>query len=192
MPISPPQSEVTRLVAACADGEESALDRLFSLVYDDLRAIAHRKLRSERPDHTLSTTALVHEAYLQLVDQTRSDWRGRAHFFALASRVMRHVLIDHARRSRAEKRGGDRVRVPLHPGLAVSGDEDGAVDLLALDEALSALSGRDERMGKVVECRFFGGMTVQETAEALGLSARTVERDWTRAKAYLYRELAGS
>jgi RNA polymerase sigma factor (TIGR02999 family) len=181
-------SEITRLIAEYAGGDKRVVDRLFKLVYDDLRLIAHRQLRREAEGHTLNTTALVHEAYLGLVDQTRSGWRDRAHFFAVASTAMRHILIDYARWRRAEKRGGATIRVPLRDDLVEDGG--GAdVDLLALDEALTALSERDARMGRTVECRFFGGMTVEETSEALGTSVRTVERNWTRAKAYLYRAL---
>lgn len=193
MPVSATsRSEITQLVAQCAEGADEAVNRLFSFVYEDLRAIAHRQLRRESEGHTLSTTALVHEAYLDLVGQTHSDWRDRAHFYAVASRAMRHILIDYARSRRAEKRGGAQIRVPLTDDLAaVDGAAgDGGVDLISLDEALTRLAERDERMGRVVECRFFGGMTAEETAEALGVSLRTVERDWTRAKAYLYQELA--
>jgi RNA polymerase sigma factor (TIGR02999 family) len=181
-------SEITRLIAECASGDKRVVDRLFMLVYDDLRLIAHRQLRREADGHTLDTTALVHEAYLGLVDQTRSGWRDRAHFFAVASRAMRHILIDYARRRRAEKRGGATIRLPLRDDLVEDGGGED-VDLLALDEALTALSESDARMGRTVECRFFGGMTVEETSEALGTSVRTVERNWTRAKAYLYRAL---
>lgn len=184
------RDQVTRLLRQTVGGAGEAMDRLFPLVYDDLRRIAHQRLRAERPSHTLNTNALVHEAYLRLVDQTRTSFSDRAHFFAVAARVMRHVLVDYARRKNAEKRGGGAVRVSLQEEMAV--EEPRFDDLLALDEALTALSEHDERMGQVVEHRFFGGMTVRETAEALGVSVRTVERDWTRAKAYLYRALRPS
>lgn len=184
----PEEGQLTRLLASCSDGDEDAFDRLIPLVYADLRAIAHRRMRSERSGHTLDTTAVVHEAYLQLINQATATWRDRAHFFAVASRVIRHVLIDYARRRDAVKRGGGRLRVPLRDGMA--GEEPRTVDLLAVDEALAELAEHDERMARVVECRFFGGMTMAETAEAIGVSQRTAERDWTRARAHLYRTLS--
>lgn len=182
------QEEITRWLRRSAEGDEKALDRLFPLLYDDLRRIAHRRLRAERPGHTLDTTALVNEAYLRLVGGSGATWESRVHFFAVAAKVMRHILVDYARRRRAEKRGGGAVRVSLQDDMVV--EEPRIDDLLALDEALTALSERHERMGEVVEYRFFGGMTVKEAAQALDVSVRTVERDWRRAKAYLYRELA--
>lgn len=182
-------TEVTRLLVEYAGGDRSAFDRLLPLVYEDLRRIARRRLRQERPGHTLSTTALVHEAYLGLVDQATASWRDRAHFFAFASRVIRNILTDYARRRGAAKRGGGAVHVALQEDAA--GNEPPVVELLALDEALAALAEKDPRLEQIVECRFFGGMSVKETAEALGLSLRTVERDWTRAKAYLYQALKG-
>jgi RNA polymerase sigma factor (TIGR02999 family) len=181
------RDDITAFLKAWGDGDRSAFDRLVPLVYDDLRRIAHRHLQLERQGHTLNTTALVHEAYVKLADQDECTWRDRACFFAMASRVMRNILVDHARRRRAQKRGGDRVRLSLDEGLARVEQE--SEELLALDEALEALGERDARLERVVECRFFGGMKVEETAEALGVSKRTVERDWTRAKAYLYRAL---
>lgn len=177
---------VAELLDASSRGNASAFDELIPLVYDDLRGIAHRRLRSERTNHTLDTTALVHEAYLRLVDQREADWRDRAHFFAVAARAIRNVLVDYARRRKALKRGGGDVP-PLQVDTAVGGSS--VVDLLALDQALSRLAERDPRLERIVECRFFGGMTMAEAAEALGTSLRTVERDWRRAKAYLYREL---
>jgi RNA polymerase sigma factor (TIGR02999 family) len=179
--------QVTRLLEDYSAGDESVVDGLIPLVYPDLRRIAHRRLRSEPAALTLDTTALVHETYLNLVDQTRCDWNDRAHFFAVASRLMRRVLIDYARRKKAEKRGGGAVRVTLQEEMAATDPRFG--DLLALDDALEELSAHHERMGRVVECRFFGGMTVEETAAALDVSTRTVERDWTRARAYLKRKL---
>lgn len=175
------------LLQSSAEGDRDAFRRLIPLVYGDLRGIAHRRLRSERPGHTLDTTAIVHEAYLHLVPQATATWQDRAHFFAVAARVIRHVLIDHARRRNAEKRGGSAIRVPLREDLA--GEEDPTVDLLALDEALESLAEKDRRLREVVECRFFAGMSMKETAEALGVSKRTAERDWTRARTYLYRLL---
>ncbi len=180
--------DVTRLLGQCAEGDASAFDRLVPLVYDDLRGIAHRRLRNERQGHTLSTTALVNEAYLHLVDQATATWQDRAHFFAVAATVIRQVLIDYARSRGAQKRGGGAVRIPLREELA--GEEPRTVELLALDEALTALARHDPRLEQVVECRFFGGMSVRDTAVALDVSERTVERDWSRAKAHLYRMLA--
>ena len=182
------RGEVTRLLAACSDGDREAFDRLIPLVYDDLRSIAHRRLAGERRGHTLNTTAVVHEAYLQLVNQATASWRDRAHFFAVASRVIRHLLIDYARRSRAQKRGGGDLLIPLRDNLA--GQTPRTVELLALEEAMLELARRDARLERVVECRFFGGMSVRDTATALGVSERTVERDWKRAKAHLYRALS--
>jgi RNA polymerase sigma factor (TIGR02999 family) len=181
---------VSRLLADCARGEGEAFGQLMVEVYDDLRRIAHRRLAEEREGHTLSTTALVHEAYLQLVSQATASWRDRAHFFAVAARVIRHVLIDYGRARNAEKRGGGAIHVPLDmPPDGVEGEAPRTVELLALDEALQELWRRDPRLERVVECRFFGGMTMQDTAEALGVSLRTAERDWTRAKAYLFHAL---
>ena len=167
----------------------ASLDDLMPVVYDHLRRIAHRKLLAERPDHTLTTTALVHEAYLRLAEQHAVPWHQRSQVMAIAARAMRRILIDYARAHRAERRGGDRVRVALDD-TTIALDERAGM-LIALDEALSRLAGLDERQGRVVECRFFGGMTEDETAEALGITARTVRRDWTSAKAWLYRELDG-
>ncbi|MFW5905052.1 MAG: sigma-70 family RNA polymerase sigma factor, partial [bacterium] len=178
------RSLVTGLLMECAAGDREAFDRLIPLVYDDLKGIAHRRLAEERPHHTLDTHALVHEAYLRMVDHATVTWRDRAHFFALAARVIRNILVDHARVRRATKRGGDAIRIPLREDL--EGEEPNEVELLALDEALEELGDHDPRLREVVECRFFGGMTVADTAAALGVSRRTAERDWTRAKAYLY------
>jgi len=189
MPVMPAsQSEITSLVLDWSAGDQDAFDRLVPLIYDDLRRIAHNHLGRNRRGDTLNTTAVVHELYLDLVDQTRVGWRDRVHFFAVASKVMRHIVIDAVRRKSAQKRGGDRVRVPLLPDkIPVDG---GTPDLLALDQALDRLAEHDPRLGQVVECRFFGGMTAKETAEALGVGVRTVERDWTRARTYLYRALS--
>lgn len=180
--------EVTRLLSDCSSGDREAFDRLIPLVYEDLRRIAHRRLAGERPDHTLNTTAVVHEAYLHLVQQATASWQDRVHFFAVAARVIRNVLIDYARARATGKRGGGALRIPLSEDLD-GGREPNAIELLALDEALTELRSLDPRLERIVECRFFGGMTMKDTAEALGISLRTVERDWTRAKAYLYRFL---
>ena len=169
-----------------------------SILYDDLRGIAHRHLQSERPNHTLSTTALVNEVYLRLSDKAAPKWRGRPQFYALLSRVMRHVLIDYARGRLTSKRGGKESRVPFEDGeVAVVGNlrgggENEEVDILALSEALEKLEEQSAQLARIVECRFFGGMTNAEIATALGISIRTVERGWPRARAYLYTLLNSS
>lgn len=180
--------DITVLLQACTRGEPEAFDRLIPLVYDDLRAIAHRRLRLERADHTLDTTAVVHEAYLKLVDQASATWRDRAHFFAVSARVIRNLLIDYARERKAVKRGGGAVKLPLDEQLA--GQPPRMIELLALDEALTDLGRQDERLERLVECRFFGGMTMQDTAETMGVSLSTAERDWRRARAYLFDALS--
>ncbi|MDP2479228.1 MAG: ECF-type sigma factor [Candidatus Palauibacterales bacterium] len=187
-PTSSPRGEITELLEAWGGGERDALDRLMALVYDDLRAIAHRRLRLERSDHTLDTTAIVHEAYLKLVDHEAATWKDRAHFFAVSARVIRNLLVDYARERKAAKRGGGAVLLPLDARLA--GERPRTIELLALHEALTSLGRRDARMERVVECRFFGGMSMRETAETLGVSLSTAERAWRRARAHLYRALA--
>lgn len=180
-------TEITRLVERWSNGDEAALDPLVSLAYDDLRQIARRHLRSSPPDQTISTTALVNELYLRLADITEGSWGGRAQFFAFCSRAMRRILIDYARRRKARKRGGDLNWVPLSedpPGLEVAID-----DILAVEAALTQLELRDPRMARIAEYRYFGGLSVPETAEALEISIRTVEREWARAKAYLRQAL---
>lgn len=182
------QPSITALLGACAEGKADAFDRLMPLVYNDLRRMAHNQLRRERAEHTLATTDVVHEAYLLLVDQENASWRDRAHFFAVASRVMRHILVDYARERGAEKRGGGAVRVPLNEELDGQGSR--TVELLELHEALEALGRNDARLERIVEYRFFGGMSMEDTAEALKTPLRTVERDWARAKAYLFQQLS--
>ncbi len=180
---------VTALLRDARSGNRETLDRLLPLVYDELWRIAHVRLLAEPTGHTLNTTALVHEAYLRLVDQTQVEWRDRAHFLAVASMAMRRILVDHARKHRAVKRGGARKRVRLD---AVDLSVEERVDLLIdLDDALRRLAEVDERLRRVVECRFFGGMTEEETAEALGVTSRTVRSDWVTAKGLLYLELSG-
>jgi len=181
------RTTVTRLLHAVRDGDPSAFDRLMPLVYEELRRVAGRQLRCERSSAAPRTTALVHELYLKLVDQTQVDWQGRAHFFTIAARAMRQILVDHARRRNAKKRGGDWDRVPLAERLLA--DDTKREDLLALDDALDRLDAVDERLRAVVECRFFVGMTENEIAEVLDVSARTVQRDWVKARAWLYSEL---
>ena len=178
---------ITGLLLAWRAGEAKALDRLLPLVYDELRGIAHRQLLRERPEHTLDTVGLVHEAYIRLVDQTQVQWADRSHFFAVAAQAMRRVLVDYARRYHAEKRGEAPVRVNLSDAVLVA--DDSADKLLAIDYALNDLAALDERLARVVECRFFGGLTETETAEVLGVTERTVRRDWTKAKGWLHKAL---
>lgn len=182
-----PADDITELLVACSKGESDAMDRLIPLVYDDLREIARRRLAGERADHTLNTTALVHEAYVKLVDQSAAGWKDRAHFFAVSARVIRNLLIDYARERRAAKRGGGAIHLPLDD--RIEGRSPRTIELLALDEALTALGLHDERLERVVECRFFGGMSMEETATTLGVSVSTARRDWLRGRAYLYRAL---
>ena len=177
-------ADITGLLLAWRAGEPSADERLFALVYDELRRIAHGQLSRERAGHTLDTTALVHEAYFKLVNQTRVAWADRGHFFAIAAQAMRRILVDYARQYR---RGATSRQVSLSNGMLVA--EEQADALLAVDEALIALAAVDERLSRVVECRFFAALTEEETAEALGITDRTVRRDWTKAKGWLYRRL---
>ena len=181
------QPDITGLLVAWRGGDRAAFDRLFPLVYDELRRIAHRQLGRERSNHTLGTTALVHEAYLKLVDQTRARFEDRAHFFAVAARAMRRILVDYARRHRAVKRGGAQAPVSLDDATLVPDQR--ADTLVALDQALTQLADLDARLSQVVECRFFGGLTAEETAEVLAVTSRTVRRDWVKAKGWLYQAL---
>lgn len=184
----PEDEDLSAIVQRWNEGDPGAFDRIVELLYDELRAIAHRHLQTERKDHTLSTTALVNEAYLQLSKRSAPEWRGRPQFFALLSRVMRHVLIDYARQRKANKRGGQDIRVPLDENTASVQEE--IFELLAVSEALEQLEERDEQLARIVECRFFGGMPVAEIAQALDVSTRTVERGWRRARAYLFTRLS--
>lgn len=186
--MTPSPQDVTQMLIAWQRGDSAALDQLMPLVYDELRRLAHRYMRRDRAGHTLQTTALVNEAYLRLADQKNMNWQSRAHFFALAAQVMRHLLIDYARRRRYAKRGGGARQVTLDEGAAVSPER--SAELLALDEALRRLSALDPRKGQIVELRYFGGLSVKETAEVLGISDITVKREWSKAKAWLYRELS--
>ena len=178
---------ISQLLRELSHGQPDALDRLVPLVYEELRRIAHGQLRGERPGHTLNTTALVHETYLRLVKIDQVEWRDRAHFFAVAARVMRRILIDYARARRREKRGGDPVQVPLAEELELPVAR--ADDLIALEAALTRLEAQSGRQCRVVECRCFAGMSVEETAAALGTSPATVKRDWAFSRAWLNREL---
>ena len=181
------RERITTLLLERGSSGPDMIDRLTPLVYDALRRIAHGQLGVEREGHTLNTTALVHEAYLRLVDQTRVQWADRAHFLAVAARIMRRILVDYARHSRADKRGGKLDHVDLD--LADVAVEDRSETLIALDDALARLARLNPRLSEVVDCRFFGGMTEEETAAALAVTERTVRRDWVKAKAWLYREL---
>ncbi|MCI0389601.1 MAG: sigma-70 family RNA polymerase sigma factor [Acidobacteria bacterium] len=184
---TPSPQEVTQLLVAWGNGDKSALEQLMPLVYEELRRLAQRHLRRERAGHTLQTTALVHEAYLRLIDQKEVQWQNRAHFFAVAAQMMRRILVDYARSRRFAKRGGDVYRVSLDEAMVVSDER--AADVIALDEALTSLAEFDERMSRMVELRFFCGLNIEETAELLGVSPGTVMRDWTMAKAWLQREI---
>lgn len=179
--------DITLLLAELRAGNSSAESRLLSLVYDELRRLARRYMRGERPDHTLQPTALVHEAYLRLAGQRGVDWQDRAHFFGVAAQLMRRILVDHARARNAEKRGGHEPRIALDDALAFT--EEKCAELLALDEALSRLAQRDPRQARVVELRFFGGLSEDEAAEVLGISTRTLKRDWSVARAWLFKEI---
>jgi RNA polymerase sigma factor (TIGR02999 family) len=173
--------------AVAKDKEE--LDKMMPAIYDELRRQAARYLRQERPGHTLQTTALIHEAYVRLVDQRNVQWENRAHFFGIAAQMMRRILVDHARTKKRAKRGGSDIKVSLDDAaIAVKGQD---LDVVAVDEALNRLAKIDEQQSRVVELRFFSGLTVEETAEVMGISPATVKRDWSMAKAWLHRELSG-
>jgi RNA polymerase sigma factor (TIGR02999 family) len=180
--------DVTGLLLSWRQGDASALDRLVPLVYDELRRVARRHLGREHPGHALQATALVHEVYLRLVDVERLTMNNRTHFFAVAAKLMRQVLVDHARRQRADKRGGGATMVTLDDASPAT--QPASLDVLALDQALGALSSIDERQCRVVELRFFAGLTIDEAAEVLGVSPVTVEREWALARAWLYRHMS--
>lgn len=190
----PVETTVTRLLEALDGGDHAALDELFPILYEELRSLAHLQRRRWHGDDTLNTTALVHELYLKLADQNRVGVEGRAHFYALAGKAMRHILSNYARRRRAKKRGSGSLKLPLDEAKLVAGEkitlsEEQAELLAALDDALNRLEQVDPRRGSVVECRFYGGMSIPDTAAALGISPRTVKRDWVVAQAWLHREL---
>jgi RNA polymerase sigma factor (TIGR02999 family) len=184
----PAPQNVTELLIGWSKGDKEALDSLVPLVYDELRRQAARYLRRERVGHTLQTTALIHEAYLRLVDQRNVHWQNRAHFFGIAAQLMRRILVDHARTKKRAKRGGSDVRVSLSEATLKTQGQD--LDIVALDEALERLAAIDEQQSKIVELRFFSGLTVEETAEVLSISPATVKRDWSMAKAWLHREIS--
>jgi len=181
------QQQITERLIAWNSGDTAALDDVIRAVYQELRRMADRYLRLERPGHTLQPTALVHEAYLRLIDQTQVNWQNRAHFFGVAAQMMRRILVDHARTKQRDKRGGPAIKLSLDEVANLSKGR--PVDLVALDEALKSLTEIDQRKGRVVEMRYFGGLSVDETAEALEVSPQTVMRDWKLAKAWLYQEI---
>ena len=189
---APPQQhhEITQLLFEWSSGNQTALDKLYPLVYDELHRLARRYMRRERKGHTLQTTALINEAYVRLVDQKHVHWENRAHFFAISAQIMRRILIDHARRYTYAKRGGGAERLSFDEAAIVANDR--AAELVQLDEALKHLSGIDPRRAQVVELRYFGGLTNEEIAMVLKISANTVTRDWNMARAWLYQQLGGS
>jgi RNA polymerase sigma factor (TIGR02999 family) len=186
---TPASQEVTDLLLAWSQGDDSALEKLLPLVYDELHRLAHHYMGGEHAGHTLQTTALVNEAYLRLIDSSRVRWQNRAHFFAVSAQLMRRVLVDFARSRNYRKRGGGAIQVSLDRALEVSAER--GRELIALDEALTALAASDERASRVVELRYFGGLSLEETAEVLQVSSETVRRDWNWAKVWLVREISG-
>ncbi len=185
---APPLQDVTQLLRAWNNGEQEALDQLIPLVYHELHRLAHRYMGRERSAHTLQSTALVHEAYERLINLKDVSWQNRAHFFAVSAQVMRRILVDYARSRRYSKRGGEWRQVPLNEAVAVFHDR--RTDIVALDDALQALAAIDPRKSRVVEMRFFGGLSIKETAEVLNVSEETVQRDWRLAKVWLLRQLS--
>jgi RNA polymerase sigma factor (TIGR02999 family) len=183
----PPPNEITERLIAWGAGDRAAFDQLLPVVYRELRRMAGNYLRQENPGHTLQPTALVHEAWLRLIDQERVDWRNRAQFFGVAAQMMRRILVDHAKARHREKRGGDAVKLSLDDVINLSRER--AAELLALDDALDELMRVDERKSRVIELRYFGGFSVEETAQILGVSPETVMRDWKMAKAWLYQQI---
>jgi RNA polymerase sigma-70 factor, ECF subfamily len=181
--------QVTSLLKAWSEGDESARDQLLPLVYDQLRRLAHQHMQREKPGHVLQTTGLVHEAYLRLVDQSQIQFQNRAHFFGIAARLMRQILVDEARRRKGAKRGGGAITLALNDVPNVADSQ--AANVLALDEALTTLAEKDRRQSEIVELRFFGGLSIEETAEVLKVSPGTVMRDWTFARAWLRNEMSG-
>jgi RNA polymerase sigma-70 factor, ECF subfamily len=184
----PENEDVTQILRKASDGDGSAVNRLMPLVYNELRALAESYLQQERPGHTLGATALVHEAYVRLIKQNEVEWQNRAHFFAVAAQAIRRILVDHARARETAKRGGDRQRVLLDEAVAMPEGRD--LDLLALDESLKKLAVLSQRQAQIVELRFFGGLSLREVAAFLKVSPRTVDGDWSMARAWLRRELA--
>ena len=188
--MTPPPNDVTQLLVAWGNGDQAARDELMPLVYAELHRLAHRHIKKERPGHTLQTSALVNEAFVRLVDQRDVHWQSRAHFFGIAAQMMRRILVDYARKRRFAKRGGDQLQVSLNEELVAANQR--SADVVLLDDALTQLAEIDERKSKVVERKFFGGLSIEETAEALDVSPGTVMRDWTLAKAWLRRAMSRS
>ncbi len=184
----PAADQITQKLLACARDDRAALDELIPAVYGELRRMADRYLRHERPDHSLQPTALVHEAYLRLIDQRQVEWQNRAHFFGVAAQMMRRILVDHAKACGREKRGGGAHKIPLDEAMNLTEQE--SADLVALDDAMKRLEEIDPRKSRVVELRYFGGLSVEETAEILAVSRKTVMRDWNLAKAWLHQEIS--
>jgi RNA polymerase sigma factor (TIGR02999 family) len=182
-------SEITQMLIELTDGNRDVVDQILPHIYDELRRLAGSYLRRERSDHTLQPTALVHEAYMKLIDQNRVKWQNRAHFFGIAAQVMRRILMDHARKHTAEKRGGDADLIPLEEEILIV-SQDKSSELLALNDALDELAKIDPEKARIVELRYFGGLSIEETAEVIGVSVPTVNRHWKMAKAWLYSELA--
>jgi RNA polymerase sigma factor (TIGR02999 family) len=194
-PITPPPEEITAMLHAWRDGNREVLDKLVPLVYKELHAQAHRYLYGERPNHTLQATALINEAFLRLAGQKDVQWENRAHFFGLAANMMRRILVDYAKTRYRAKRGGKDADLPLEDALSVAleeTDEATKIDLILLDDALHKLAAKDEQQARIVELRYFSGLTVEETAKVLGISSMTVKRDWNVAKAWLRREINSS
>ena len=184
-----PSSPVTELLVRWREGDREALEALMPLVYNELRRLAHHYLRQERSDHTLQSTALVHEAYLRLAGQNPPEWQNRAHFFGIAARIMRQILVEYARGRGAAKRGGNSYRLTLDDAIALP--QDNGVDVVELDKALTELAEFDAQQSRIVELRFFAGLTIEDTSEVLGVSPATVKRDWVTARAWLYRAMTG-
>jgi RNA polymerase sigma-70 factor (ECF subfamily) len=182
-----PAQDVTVLLGQVVNGQQDALAKLVPLVYDEMRRLAAGYMRRERPDHTLQATALVNEAYMKLVQQPTPNWKNRAHFFGVAAQIMRHILVDHARGHASEKRGGGKRPVPLEEAFVFTPEK--SLELLRLDASLQRLAELDSRQARIVELRFFGGLTVEEAADVLGVSPKTVKRDWSMAKAWLHGDL---
>jgi RNA polymerase sigma factor (TIGR02999 family) len=186
---STPPPDLTQLLLAWNNGDRAALDRLMPVVYDELRRLARRYMRQEDPAHTLQATALVNDVYIRLVDQKRVNWQNRAHFFGAASQMIRRLLVEHARARHRLKRGGNALRVTLHDDLNAAAAAPVQLDVVALDDALSRLAQLDPQQERIVELRFFTGLSIEETAEALSISPATVKRDWATGRAWLYREM---
>lgn len=188
--VSVDHQEITRLLLAWREGDNGALDELMPAVYEELKRLASAYMRRQKPGHSLQTVDLVNEAYMRLVDSSRVNWQDRNHFYAIAAQIMRRLLVDSARKRNSQKRGGDRARITLDDNLEAAIEP--GTDLVALDEAMKQLAELNPRHSRIVELRYFGGLTEEETAEVLGVSSRTIRRDWTIARAFLYRELTGT